>query len=57
MKALFAAAILLAAAANAAQRTVFAGLFGSRAFALRFAAVSGLALLAGLLAFALARLA
>lgn len=46
-----AAAILLAGAANAVQRVVFAALFGSRAFALRFAVVSGLALAAGVLAF------
>lgn len=42
-----ATAILIAFAANAAQRVVFAWAMGSRAFALRFTLVSGFALAAG----------
>ena len=46
------AAILLAMAANAVLRSVFGHVYGSRAFALRFGVVSGVALAAGAVAFA-----
>jgi uncharacterized membrane protein (DUF4010 family) len=48
-----ATAIVIAWAANAAQRVVFAWIFGSRAFAARFAAVTAGAIAAGGVAFAL----
>lgn len=51
------AAILLALAANAVLRSAFGYFFGSRAFALRFGAMSGLALLAGVVAFVMLQMA